>query len=310
MNKRERFHGAVRGEKIDRPPVTVWMHFVTGYMTGDQSAERHAEFFRHYNFDLAKAVSDFRFPLPDGMTRIQSVEDFGRIRAVPASDPSFAEQIDLLKGLRKRLGDGWPVIDTFFDPIQLVLRKAGFSAMKLILDNPGAARPMLEAATESVISYVRELKKNDVDGGFYSTRAGATAACSQGFSDDAFNELMRPYDIAILEEMKGMVRMVHACKSHLDLSRIKDYPHEVLSWADRDPTCPGMAEVRKVNDKCLMGGINQNGVIEQSVDEIRADIDEALAINEGRKFILAPGCTIGSNAPDHVIATIASYAGD
>jgi len=56
MNRRERFHGAVNGDKIDRVPVVAWMHFVTGYMTGDQTAERNAEFFTHYNFDIAKVT--------------------------------------------------------------------------------------------------------------------------------------------------------------------------------------------------------------------------------------------------------------
>lgn len=128
-----------------------------------------------------------------------------------------------------------------------------------------------------------------------------------GFSDAAFEELLRPYDIAILDEMKGMVRMVHACKSELDLSRVESYPHEVLSWADRDPTCPSLADVRKSTDKCLMGGINQSLVIEQSVVEIKTDIDNAIAVNKGKAFILSPGCTIGSNVPDHVLSTIGGY---
>lgn len=310
MNRRERFHNAVSGQTVDRPPVTIWMHFATPYMSGDQIAERNVEYLIHYNLDLAKIVSDYRIPLPGNMTRIETVEDFGRIKKISMDEPCFSEQINLLKGVRARLGEGWPVIDTFFDPIQLILRRAGFSAMKLIEDNPTKALPMIEAATETVIDYVRELKKIGVDGGFYSTRAAATKASSQGFSDEIYNELMRPFDIAILSEMQGMVRMLHACKSHLDLTRVDDYPHEVLSWADRDPTCPTMAEVRKVNDRCLMGGINQSGVIEQNVDQIRADIDEVLALNQGRKFILSPGCTVGSNVPDHVLSTISSYTGN
>lgn len=307
MNRLDRFYAAVNGTEIDRVPVTVWMHFVTPYMTGQESAERHCAFFNHYNLDLAKAVSDYRFELPDEMTQIQSVNDFNRIKKLPVTHQSFAQQLELLKGLRKILGDDWPVIDTFFDPIQLVLRRAGFSAMQLIVDNPGKARPMIEAATESILDYVAELKKIGVNGGFYSTRAAATEESSQGYSKDIFNELMRPYDIEILTEMKGMVRMLHTCKSHLDLSRIDDYPHEVLSWADRDPTCPSMAEVRSSSNKCLMGGINQAAVIEQSVDEIKQDIDSAIQLNKGKGFILSPGCTFGSNAPDHVLRTISSY---
>ena len=63
-----------------------------------------------------------------------------------------------------------------------------------------------EAAAETVIAYARELKKNGVDGVFYSTRAAVTPKGRQGYSQQAFEELLRPYDIAILEEKlrKGM----------------------------------------------------------------------------------------------------------
>ena len=81
-----------------------------------------------------------------------------------------------------------------------------------------------------------------------------------------------------------MVRMLHTCKSHLDLNRIESYPHEVLSWSDLDPTCPSMPEVRAMTAKCLMGGINQAGVIEQNVDEIRRDADNAIRVNTRREL--------------------------
>lgn len=310
MNKRERFYAAVAGAPVDRPPVSVWMHFVTPYMDGRQAAERHCEFFRHYGWDLAKAVSDYRHPLPDGMEAIATAADMGRITVQSMDHPTYANQIALLQGIRAGLGEDWPVVDTTFDPIQHILRHAGFSAMRVILDNPKAARPMLEAVTETVVRYMRALAAHGVDGVFYSTRAAAGEGCAQGFARDAFEELMRPYDMAILAETTGVVRMLHACKSHLDLDRVAGYPHEVLSWAAHDPTCPTIAAMRPRTDKCLMAGINQAKVIEQSRPEIRRDIDAALAVTGGRNFILAPGCTFGSNAPAHVLDTIAEYGRD
>jgi uroporphyrinogen decarboxylase len=68
-----------------------------------------------------------------------------------------------------------------------------------------------------------------------------------------------------------------------------------------------MAEVRGISDKCLMGGIDQSSVIEQSIDEIQRDINSAISVNENKNFILSPGCTIGSNVPGHVLDTIANY---
>ncbi len=310
MNKRERFYAAVAGKPVDRPPLSVWMHFVTPYMDGQTAAERHCEFFREYDWDLAKAVSDYRHPMPDGMETIETAADMGRITVQSMDHPTYANQIALLNGIRAELGEDWPVIDTTFDPIQQILRHAGFSTMQIILDNPQAAKPMLEAATETVIRYMGELEKNGVDGVFYSTRAAAQEDCVQGFTRDAYEELMRPYDLAILNETKGVVRMLHACKSHLDLDRVADYPHEVLSWAAHDKTCPTIAEMRPRTDKCIMAGIDQARVIEQSRPQIRHDIDEALAVTGGQNFILAPGCTFGSNAPAHVLDTIAEYGRD
>lgn len=307
MNKRERFFAAVAGAPVDRPPLSVWMHFATAYMTGQEAAERHCNFFRQYDWDLAKAVSDYRHPFPDGMETIATPADMGRISVQSMDHPTYANQIVLLKAIRADLGEDWPVVDTTFDPIQQILRHAGFSALRLILDHPREARPMLEAATETVIQYMRALAANGVDGVFYSTRAAATEACVDGFTQDAYEELLRPYDIAILEETKSVVRILHACKNHLDLDRVMDYPYEVLSWAANDPTCPTLADMRPRTDRCIMGGIDQAKVIAQSILEIRHDIDEAFAVTKGQNFILAPGCTIVSCAPAHVLDTIAEY---
>ncbi len=308
MNKRERFYAAVAGEKVDHVPTCVWMHFVTPYLSGEESAEMHCRFIKHYDWDIAKAVSDYRYPFPDGLNAIENVEDMGRITVQSIAHPSYDEQLNLLKAMRRELGEDWPIIDTTFDPIQLVLRRGGFSALKLIKENPEKAKPMLEAASETAINYVRELKKIGVDGVFYSTRAAATENCSEGYTDEEYEAFLRPYDIAILEEMKGMVRMVHACKSHLDLKRVEDYPHEVLSWADNDPTCPTLKDVNAYSDKCLMGGINQGAIIEQNVNEIRRDCENAIKITGGKNFILSPGCTIGSHVPDHILDALSNFA--
>lgn len=307
MNKMDRFHAAINGDRIDRVPVCVWMHFITPYMNGQQSAERHCDFFKHYDWDIAKAVSDYRYPFPGTMESIKSVADMGRITVQSMDHPTYAEQLNLLKGMRQELGNEWPIIDTTFDPFQQVLRHSGYSGLPLVLDNPAAARPMLEAATETVIRYIRELKRIGVDGIFYSTRGASTPDCAQGFERAAFEDLLKPFDHAILEEAKGMTRMLHCCLTHLDLNRVTDYPREVTSWADRDPTCPNLGDIRKLTDKCLMGGINQDRVMEQSRAEIRQDINEAVNVNHGRSFILSPGCTIGSHVPGYALDTIADY---
>ena len=55
-----------------------------------------------------------------------------------------------------------------------------------------------------------------------------------------------------------------------------------------------------------MGGIHQGAVIEYSLPQLRAEIADAMEQTGGHKFILAPGCTIGSHCPDHLLNAVAT----
>ena len=308
MNKLERFHAAVTGQSVDRIPVSLWLHFVSDFVDGAEHARLQARFFRQYDLDLAKVVNDYRYPLPNGMQTLQRPDDMLRIKAQSMSHRSYAEQLRLLAVLRADLGPDWPIVDTTFDPLQQIMRRTGWSTTRLVFDHPRQAKSMLEAATETVCRYVRELKRLGVDGVLYSTRGAVRETHPKGVNDAAFEEFYRPYDIAVLEEMAGMVRILHACQTDLDLSRMQDYPYEVLSWWDRHESCPSLAEMRAVSDKCLMGGIDQVDALERSLPELRAEIDNASRQAAGGGFILAPGCTIFSHVPGHVLAGIVDSA--
>ncbi|MDP6705121.1 MAG: uroporphyrinogen decarboxylase family protein [Alphaproteobacteria bacterium] len=308
MNKLERFHAAVAGRPVDRVPVSLWLHFVTDYVDGAESARLQARFFRQYDLDLAKVVNDYRYPLPNGMETLEGPDDMLRIETQPMSHRSYAEQLRLLAVLRADLGPDWPIVDTTFDPLQQIMRRTGWSTTRLVFDHPRQAKPMLEAATETVCRYVRELKRLGVDGVLYSTRGAVRETHSKGVDEATFEEFYRPYDTVVLEEMAGMVRILHACQAELNLARVRDYPHEVLSWWDRHPSCPSLAEMRADGDKCLMGGIEQTGAIERSLPELRAEIEDAMHQAEGGGFILAPGCTIFSHVPGHILAAIVQTA--
>ena len=300
----ERFHAAVAGNPVDRIPITVWLHFVTDFVDGAESARLHARFFRQYDWDLAKVISDYRLPLPDGMETFESPQDMARIRPASMAERTYQEQFRLLRVLRADLGEDWPIIDTTFEPLQQITRKVGSAKTKMIFDNPALAKPMLEALTETVIAYVRELKRIGVDGVLYSVFGGIQKPHPKGIDDATFKEFMRPYDQAILAEMEGMVRILHVCQTHLDFDRFDDYPCEALSWWDRHPSCPSLAEMRKRTDKCLVGGMDHEAIIDRSVPDLRAEINDAIDQVDGHRFILGPGCTIRSQVPQHILNCI------
>ena len=304
MNKLERFHAAVKGAAVDRIPSIMWIHFGTDIVDGAETARLHARYLRKYDWDLAKVVNDYRYPLPEGIETLETPQDMLKFKPQPMDHRTYAEQLRCLKCLRADLGPDWPIADTFFDPFQQIMRKVGFEKARMVFDNRKEAKPMLDAVTETMLAYVRELKKIGVDSVLYSVNGAICPPHPKGVSEDVFKEFMRPYETAVLEEMKGMVRILHVCQFHLDFSRVLDYPCEVFSWWDRHEACPSLAEMRKMTGKCLMGGVDHTKMIEKTRPAIRAEIRDAIAQAGREKFILAPGCTVMTHAPEHILQCV------
>ena len=74
---------------------------------------------------------------------------------------------------------------------------------------------------------------------------------------------------------------------------------QVLSWSDR-LTGPDLREALSLTDKCLMGGLAERGPLTRGTEvEIENEILGAVTQTKGRRLILANGCSIPDDNPDH-----------
>jgi len=88
---------------------------------------------------------------------------------------------------------------------------------------------------------------------------------------------------------------------------VLDYPCEVISVSDRLAGNPRLAQLRKMTDKCLMGGLDETRFQERTLPSLAAEIDDAVAQAGRQKFILAPGCTIPSFTPKRSLQFLREY---
>lgn len=304
MNKRERFQAAVNGGEIDYPPCVVWVHFVTDALPGEVAAQRHATFLRTYDWDISKVMHDYRYPMPDGLETIDTAADMMRFEKLPVSTANFQQQLALMRALRKELGPDVPIVDTFFDPFQQVIRTAGISKSQLIYANKREALYMLNNVTDTVCGYMQELKKAGCDGVLYSINGAITPPGERGVDEETFKTFLRPFDLRVCEAMQGMTRILHVHGTHVDMKRVLDYPCEVFSVSDRLKGNPTLAQLRTMTDKCLMGGINESKIQERSVPEIREEMWDAFKQAGKKKFIMSPGCTSAPQTPQHVLRAV------
>lgn len=304
MNKRERFAAAVSGGDVDYPPCVVWVHFVTDALPGEVAAQRHATFLRTYDWDISKVMHDYRYPMPEGLETINTAADMVRFEKLPVTIPNFQQQLALMRALRKELGPDVPIVDTFFDPFQQVIRTAGISKSQLIYANKREALQMLNNVTDTVCGYMQELKKAGCDGVLYSINGAITPAGERGVDEETFKTFLRPFDLRVCEAMQGMTRILHVHGTHVDMKRVLDYPCEVFSVSDRLKGNPTLAQLRTMTDKCLMGGINESKIQERSVPEIREEMWDAFKQAGKQKFIMSPGCTSAPQTPQHILRTV------
>ena len=187
-----------------------------------------------------------------------------------------------------------PIVDTFFDPFQQVLRKVGFSKARMVYDNEREALHMLDAVTETVCGYLRELKNAGCDGVLYSIN-GAITPGERGVDERTFRTFLETFDLKVLESMQGLVRILHVHGTHVDMRRVLDYPCEVFSVSDRLAGIHRRSELRTMTDKCLMGH-RRDPVHDRSLPELRDEIRDAFRQAGKRRFILAPGCAADARA--------------
>jgi uroporphyrinogen decarboxylase len=307
MNKRERFFAAVHGGKVDRPPVTAWVHFLSDHLTGEQTAALHRCYLEAYDWDVAKVMNDYRYPIPAGVQTLEDPASLRRFKALGLDAPCFALQLACLQSLRDALGPDIAIIDTGFDPYQQILRNVGFDQAGHMWKHREATLHALDKVATSLCGYIAAVKQLGVDAFFLSINGAIRDGFPRGSNREVYETFQRPFDLRLLQAAEGMVRILHVHGAGLDIGRVLDYPCEVISVSDRLAGNPGLADLRKLTPKCLMGGIDETKIQERNLPALAHEIDDAYLQAGRRNFILAPGCTIPSFTPKRTLAFLRDY---
>jgi len=224
MNKRERFYAAVRGEEIDRPPVTAWVHFLSDHLTGEQTAALHRCFVETYDWDVVKVMNDYRYPIPAG---VQTLEDAASLRAfkpLALDEPCFDQQLKCLATLRAALGPDIALIDTGFDPYQQVLRNVGFDQAPHMWKHKTEALRALQVVAENICRYIKAVKAQGVEAFFLSINGAIREGFPRGSNQQVYETFQRPFELQLLQAAEGMMRILHVHGAGLDIGRVLGYP--------------------------------------------------------------------------------------
>jgi uroporphyrinogen decarboxylase len=254
-------------------------------------ADAHLAFFEGYDLDLLKAAKDYDYPLPEGLTAVQTLEDLKRVGSLNIARTSLGTHLRTIEILAKKLKGKALFVDTLFNAWETLKRTLAKEALpRLMLEHPEEVLDALKVINSNLIQYALASLERGAAGIFLSVPASA-----ETLTAEEYDTFMRPFDVGLLKILqgKGECHILHAHGNHLFLDRMLDYHVQVLSWANLNGG-PTIAQARQKTSLTLMAGIDHVNFPYMSVKGVKEQVQGALAQAGDTKFILAPGCQLPS----------------
>ena len=290
MNKRERVERTLAGREVDRPPVSFWYHFGVQHAPGDRIAELSLEFFRYYDLDWLKLMNDYYYPMPEGLDELRSVDDLGRLTRFDPSESPWREQLRAIEIIGRELDGEAYFVDTIFEPWQVLQRNlVGEHLPRLVQEAPDVVLEALELVTDNVIAYCKESLRRGASGVFVST-FGSEAQMTR----EQYLTFARPFVMRLFGELgdSGFMNTAHVHNHGIYVEDVVDFPVPIISYEDRHPSNPCIAEFRKHYSGTVMGGLDKDRFTRVTPAEARRNARVGMEEGGSTRLLLAPGCSV------------------
>ncbi len=328
LTKRERVGAALRGEPVDRVPVSAWQHFIPAERQPETLAAASLKHFHDFDWDWLKINpratyyaeawgSRFDFEKYSGVlpklesTPLQAPLDLEKIHEISGTEGVFAEQLEVIKLIKAGIG-GAHFLQTVFSPLSVLyflvarpsqthpaepLPEIQYEDLRRFLhENPKGAH----AALKNIAATLGKFSSAAVDAGasglFFAI---VKLARQEVLSKTEFEEFGKPYDLQVLKAVEGApFNLLHICGPRAYFDIAAEYPVHALNWASIGQHNPTLAEAKKHAHQALVGGVDevenlQNGRPQDVIREALA----AIEATGGRHHLLTPGCATNVDVP-------------
>jgi uroporphyrinogen decarboxylase len=313
ITKNDRVFTALRGDEVDRVPVSAWWHDFAREWSAKDLAETTLEQYRNYDWDFIKvnprasyfgeafgakyAQREARQPdlIEPG---VSSPEDLRRIQPIQYFDTGpFAEQIEALRLINEGLKGEVPFIQTIFSPLATMSRTTGSTKYVQKLMHEHYLFSALDAITSTLIGYAKECLDAGASGIFFATVEWGSADV---ISIEDYNRFCRPFDLRVLGAVQDApFNVFHVCRAHNHLREVLDYPVAAFHWDVHGEGNPSFSEIASRTERALMGGVSHEaGMTSGTPEDVAREARDAISQTGGRRFFLAPGCSADPQTPE------------
>ncbi len=235
MNRKERVLAALRGEPVDHVPVSFWRHFRDENgrpPMGKESAQYHLKFYQETGMDFIKIMYD-GFTAPFEFQNIRTVPDLVKAVADGPREKYSQDLYERAAWTSELLKDEVVTYFNLFSSFML-LRKIGDDVLaELLRQDKKSVLLALQEITSTLCRVEERILTQTGCLGLFVCFQGAEEA---RFSDEEYDEIVRPADLQILETANrySQYNIAHFCAwdgNKNRLSRWRGYPAGTVNWA-------------------------------------------------------------------------------
>lgn len=325
MQHWDRLRAAIRGEAVDRPPISLWRHWPVEDETPEGLAAATLRWQHEYDFDLVKFMPTGTYGLEDWGTEtvrgpsvigtrmvskhaVTAAEHWPRLAQLDVSRGDLGRHLDAIRLAAAGLRNSVPLLQTVFSPLTTAFKLAGERVFADLRQHPEFLKAGLQTIADTTTRFALASVRAGAHGVFFATQSATYRRLSQ----TEYREFGKPYDLLVLNAISAdaELNMLHVHGEDIMLDLLTDYPVHMLNWHDR-LTWPTLAEAGKYFSGLLVGGISELRTLRRGpVEAIQAEVRDAITQTGGRRVMLGAGCVIPTDVPaTHIRAVIEAVTG-
>jgi len=326
MTRWERIRAAIKGQDVDRVPVSMWRHFFTEETSAQSLTEAMLGFQSRFDWDFMKVNPRASYHVEDWGVRvkysgnatpmvtetpIKTPADWLKLEELDINVGALGEHLTALEIIARRLKGEVPFLMTVFTPLSIAGRlvdseEVFLSHLREYTDKVSYA---MEVITETFTRFSKACLERGAAGLFYATTSWAT---TDRLTEKEYRAFSRPFDLKLLDALPpAEFHVLHVCRRNNLLDTVADYPVQAFSWDPRGAGNPSLAEGKHMVDgRTVIGGIAQDrSLIESDPMKLSAEVF-GMRIAMGKKgWMLGPGCTFPPETPEPNLRAIRDAVG-
>ena len=320
MTHWERVRAALKGEAVDRVPISLWRHWPVEDETSQGLAAAMVRWQREYDFDLVKFMPTGTYGVHDwgaetayspgyGGTRmvtkfgVTAAEQWTELEPLDPAKGRLSQEVEAIRLAAVELDNSVPVLQTIFSPLTTAVKLAGGRVYADLRVHPEQLKAGLQVIADTTIQFAQACLHAGAHGVFFATQCASYRLLSAA----EYQDFGVYYDQQVLSAIQADSRlsMVHVHGEDVMFDVMAGYPVEMINWHDR-LTWPALHEAKERFAGLLVGGIKERRtLVDGPITAVQAQVRDAIEQTGGRRLLVGPGCVIPTNTPaEHIRAAI------